>query len=71
MELQRSQVSRSFGGTTETRMSKGLVQVKPDRDHPLQERQERSVWVDGVWGETRGTPFAPSLLSDSQKGQHS
>lgn len=71
MGQRRSQVSRSFGGTTETRMSKGLVNVKPDRDHPLQERQERSVWLDGVWGETTGTPFTPSLLSDSQKGQHS
>ena len=64
-------MSRSLGGTTETRMSKGLVKVKPDRDHPLQERQERSVWLDSVWHETRGTPFAPSLLSDSQKAQHS
>ena len=51
-----SQVSRRFGGTTEARMSKGLVKV---RDHPLQERQERSVWLDGICGETVGTPFTP------------
>lgn len=56
MGQQMSQVSRRFGGTTEARMSKGLVKV---RDHPLQERQERSVWLDGVWGETVGTPFTP------------
>lgn len=54
MGLQRSQVSRSFGGTTETRMSKGLVKVKPDRDHPSSEKTRKVCMARWCLGRDKG-----------------
>lgn len=47
---QRSQVSRSFGGFNETRMSKGLVRSKLDRENILFRRYQEGLYGWIVFG---------------------